>query len=409
MRLSLPAVRALLLHQQGLLTPPRKAARKADVLACIRRMKLLQIDTISVVARSPYFVLFSRLGQYEPRWLDELHAAGRLFEYWAHAMCWIPADDWPLFGSVIEDHRRTGFERWKWSRQWLADNPQVAEHVRQRIRKEGGLRSADFENKGVRGPWWDWKGEKAALECLFLTGELMIARRAGFQRVYDLTERVVPDWDPARALPREEIHRRFIRNAAFALGAATEPWLRDYYRMMQVDSRAAIAALLGAGELVQVELDGIKGPAYLHRDLLPVARKAEAGKLLPRHTALLSPFDPVVWDRKRLAALFGFDYTISVYTPGHQREHGYFVLPILHQGRLIGRLDPKAHRKEGVFEVRSLHLEAGAGLGPADWDAVALAVAACADWHNTPQVRAGAGNSAGPLGQLRRALRKHGR
>jgi uncharacterized protein YcaQ len=408
MRLSLPAVRALLLHQQALLAPPRAPARKADVLKCIRRMHLLQIDTISVVARSPYFVLHSRLAQYEPRWLDELHSAGKLFEYWSHAMCWIPAEDWPLFGSLIHHGLRDG-ARHKYfdhARQWLGKHRKEVEHVRQRIRAEGPRRSADFVGEprpdGKQGGgWWDWKTEKIALDYMFFLGELMIARRENFQRVYDLAERVRPRWDPQRdALLREEVYRQFIRNAALALGAATEPWLRDYYRMKQKTTQAAIAQLVQGGELLPVEIDGLRAPAYLHRDLALLANKAQAGKLVPTHTTLLSPFDPLVWDRRRLAELFCFDYTISVYTPSAMREHGYFVLPVLHRGRLIGRLDPKAHRKDGVFEVRAFHMEPGVNATDVAWDEVSAAIRACAEWHGMTEVRLTASSPA----PLRRAL-----
>lgn len=404
LQLDLRTARTLLLHAQGLLAPVRRSARKADVLAAIRRMGLLQIDTICVVARSPYLVLYGRLGPYEPRWLDELHAAGKLFEYWAHAMCWLPAEDWPLFGSTIEHWREDGHRDWRWAQDWLDKHPELAGHVLKRIRDEGALRSADFVNTGQRGPWWDWKGEKAALEFLFLTGELMIARRDKFQRVYDLRQRVRPDWDSAQALPREEVLCCHVRKSALALGVATTAWLRDYYRLPLAGTRQALHALLDSGELLEARIEGVKEQAYIHRDTLPVLRKAERGKLADQRTALLSPFDPLVWDRRRNRELFGFDYTIEVYTPGHKRQYGYFTLPILHQGALIGRLDPKAHRKDGVFEVKALHLEPGVKLGTESIEEIAAELQSCASWHSTPRVVIGASDPPALAAKLRRAL-----
>ncbi|MCC7479694.1 YcaQ family DNA glycosylase [bacterium] len=386
---SLPAARLVLLHQQGLLTPPRRAARKADVLACIRRMGLLQIDTIHIVARSPYLVLFSRLGNYEPRWLDQTHSEGRLFEFFSHAMCWLPIEDFPLWrwrALRLPDENAT--LNWKRNFIWLAKNQSLVEHIIQRIRDEGPLRSADFEPEQRKsGTWWAWKDEKLALELLMYTGRLMIPRRERFQRVYDLSERVLPDWDDSQALDPEEASLELTRRAALALGPATEPWIRDYHRQRQDRTRRALDRLLADGLLLEARIEGLRERAYLSPEMLPLLKKAEAGKLEATHSTLLSPFDPLVWHRLRASQLFGFDYLIECYTPEHKRVYGYFTLPILLRGRLIGRVDAKAHRGEGVFELRALHLEPGLRLSAAELEELARTVQRCADWHRCPQVR----------------------
>jgi uncharacterized protein len=405
MELSRQAARDLLLYAQGLTTAPR-SARKANVLRAIRRMQLLQIDTIHVVARSPYLVLFSRVGPYELRWFDELLAEGKLFEYWAHAMCFLPAEDYPLYASLIEHGLKHGFAWWRNAPQWLQQNAREAAHVRERIAQEGPLRSSDFVNTGSRrGPWWDWKVEKAALEYMFITGELMIARRDSFQRVYDLRERVQPGWNSAMALPKAQVHLQLVRQALQALGVATEPWLRDYYRLKQVTTQAALRELVAQGEVVEIRIEAVPGRAYALSSQLPLLRKAARGALRSVRSAYLSPFDPVVWDRRRGRELFDFDYTIEVYTPGPKRQYGYFTMPILHNGALIGRLDPKAHRKDGVFEVRGLHLEPGAKLDEADWRQLAAELSALAQWHSTPKIALAPGVAAGIARQLRRALK----
>jgi uncharacterized protein YcaQ len=213
---------------------------------------------------------------------------------------------------------------------------------------------------------------------------------------------VLPDWDDSRAVPAAAARLELLRRSALCLGIATEPWLRDYYRMRQNQCKAAIGMLIDSGELLEARIDGLKAPAYLHPALLPLARKAQAGKLLSSHTALLSPFDPLVWDRRRNRELFGFDYTIEIYTPEAKRKFGYFVLPILHKGELVGRLCPKAHRKEGVFELRAVHLESGVRLEEQDWQAIARAVQNCANWHSTRQLAISATGST--ANRLRHAL-----
>jgi uncharacterized protein YcaQ len=256
-----------------------------------------------------------------------------------------------------------------------------------RVREQGEVRSAHFERTdGRKGGWWEWKPEKSALECLFSTGELMIARRENFHRVYDLRERVLPDWDDAYAPPLPEVHRMLALNAVRALGVTKAAWVPDYFRTAKRGIDALLEGLAEEGALAQVEVEGWEMPAYIHRDNLQLAADIISGRIELQVTTLLSPFDPIVWDRTRAAALFGFDYRIETYTPAAKRRYGYFSLPILWRDELVGRLDAKAHRKEGRFEVRTLHLEEGVPASTELAADLAAALQACARWHRTPEV-----------------------
>jgi uncharacterized protein YcaQ len=381
--LPLAAARALHLHAQGLARRPRRRARKGDVLEAVRRMGALQIDTISVVARSPYLVLWSRLGAYEPCWLDALLAEGALFEYWAHEASFLPVEDYALYRHRMLDRRWT---KWRYAHALMEREPEAAARLLARVREHGPVRSADFARAGSGGTWWDWKPEKRMLESLFTAGELMIARREGFQRVYDLRERVLPGWSDDLLPSAEEVRRRLVEKAVRALGVARPRWIADYFRMPGAAALAAARSLAEEGALLRVDVEGWKEPALVHPDHADALADAAKGRLRPTHTTLLSPFDPVVWDRRRASELFGFDYRIEVYTPAPKRRWGYYVLPILDRGALVGRLDAKAHRKDGVFEVKTLYLEPGVRPSMRLAAALVRALADCATWHGTPRI-----------------------
>lgn len=382
------AARALHLQAQGLLHKPRRRADKASVLAIIRQMAALQIDTISVVARSPYLVLWSRLGNYAQQWLDELLDEGELFEYWSHEACFLPIADYPLYRHRMLN---PAVGSWKYNLRWLAQHPDEVEKVRQYIRQHGATRSIDFaqEHKRQSG-WWEWKPEKRALEVLFSLGELMVARRQGFQRVYDLQERVLPDWSDQRDLPElETCLQQQVLLAVKALGCASTAWIADYFRMQKLQGSHHPQHLAKLGLLLPIELQDKQGnwqQAWLHPDLYEQAQLAQAGELKPRLTRILSPFDPVVWDRKRALQLFGFDYRLECYTPAAKRQFGYFTLPVLRNGQLIGRLDAKAHRKSGQLELISWHPEAQLKPSAAMYRDLATCLHEFADWHQCPQL-----------------------
>lgn len=396
--LSLAAARALHLAAQGLHRPLRRKAVKADVLATIRRMALLQIDTIHVVARSPYLVLWSRLGGYDPAWLDQTLAEGAIYEYWAHEACFVPTEDYGLLRYRMVNPADMG---WKYSVRWLEAHRADIEAIEAHIRERGPVRSADFERKdGKGGGWWDWKPEKRHLEVLFCTGRLMVTERRSFQRVYDLAERVLAKtlpqgWDDTRDLPAfETAERDMVRKTCAALGVVMPGWVADYYRLRRYRLgrgryEALLHGLADQGELVPVRIEGFKQDAFVHASLAGMLPDAEAGRLASSVTTLLSPFDPVVWDRQRASELWGFDYRIECYTPAAKRQYGYFVLPILSRNRLVGRLDAKAHRSQGVFEVKALYLEPGVRMSQRLRDDVGAALQRLADWHGTPQVEIG--------------------
>nr|MBA3247160.1 winged helix-turn-helix domain-containing protein [Pyrinomonadaceae bacterium] len=286
---------AVMLAAQGLLKRPRRRATKDDVLETIRRMSALQIDTISVVARSPYFVLWSRLGAYDPRWLEELLAEGQLFEYWSHEACFLPIEDYALYRYRMLDPVAMG---WKYSHEWLKQHRREIEIVLAHIREYGAARSADFaRTDGKAGGWWEWKPEKRALEMLFTTGELMIARRQNFQRLYDLRERVLPAWDERQTLPLREALRQLALKAVRALGLTTARWVSDYFRTGKRETEAHVKTLADEGALESAQIKGWDEPFYFHPERRELIETAAAGKLKPTVTTLLSPFDPLVWDR----------------------------------------------------------------------------------------------------------------
>ncbi len=381
MDLSLQNARALQIAAQGLDRRPERPVDKAAVLATIRRMGALQIDTINVVARSPYLVLWSRLGSYEPRWLDELLAEGALFEYWSHAACLLPIEDYPLYRARMATYAT----EWGWSgaRAWVAEHRDDMQRMLALIRERGPMRSADFATpEGHVGGWWGWKPDKRALEMLHSTGELMIRRRHNFQRIYDLRERILPSWDDADLPDRLTVRRLLALKVVRALGVTRARWVADYFRTGRRGDEELLATLADEGELLQVKVEGWPDPGYVHSDHALLL----ANPPRPILTSPLSPFDPLVWHRERARAMFNFDYTIECYTPAARRRYGYFTLPILRRDKLIGRLDAKAHRLERRFVVRALYLERGVAPCEELVSDLAGSLRECAKWHRTPEV-----------------------
>jgi uncharacterized protein len=398
MQLTQAQARAAMLAAQGLHRRPRKKAAKRDVLRAIQRMGALQIDTIQVVARSPYFVLWSRLGDYQQCWLDELLAEGQLFEYWSHEACFLPIEDYPLYRHRMLDASSQG---WHYSRPWVESHRQDIERLLAFISERGAVRSVDFaRTDGKASGWWEWKTEKRALEMLFTSGELMVARRQNFQRVYDLRERVLPSWHDRSLPPVEQARRELALKAVRALGITTPRWVADYFRTAKRETLDTVAALAREGALITAEVEGWEGGALFHPENRRLIKEAASGRLEAELTTLLSPFDPLVWDRARARAAFGFDYRLECYTPGPKRRYGYFALPILRRGAIVGRLDAKAHRKEGVFEVKSVHLEEGVGASDELMTDVAAAIRECAAWHKTPEVLVRQSGQAGVAKRL---------
>lgn len=386
-QLSLTAARHLHLAAQGLLNKPARRARPADILTTIQRMSLLQIDTINIVARSPYLVLFSRLGDYPQQWLDEALSRGELMEYWAHEACFLPRADFSLVRHRMLTPENMG---WKYRPEWMREHAGEIAQLLAHIQQNGPVRSADFEHprKGASG-WWEWKPHKRHLEGLFTAGQLMVIERRNFQRVYDLTHRVMPHWDDSRdMLSRDEAEYRMLENSARSLGLFRAQWLADYYRLKKLALPALLERLQANQIIYPVNVERL-GPAWVHADLLPLMAQAQDDKLNATHSAVLSPFDPVVWDRKRAEQLFDFSYRLECYTPAAKRQFGYFVLPLLHRGRLVGRMDAKMHRKTGELEVIALWLEEGVKINRSLESGLQSAITAFARWQGAQRVTFG--------------------
>ena len=359
-KVSAAAARRIALAAQGFATErPEKATNLGQVRRAIDRLGLLQIDSVNVLARAHYLPLFSRLGNYDSEHLDTL-AWGRksrrgLFEFWAHEASLLPVDAHPLWRWSMERAAKSDSHGKGKLHKFRRQKAKYIDEVRRQIVDRGPLAASDLESGTVKtGPWWGWSDAKYAMEWLFFTGEVTTAtRRGAFERVYDLTERVLPDHVLALPTPpAAEAQRELLRRSARALGIATETDLRDYYRLGVADTKARLAELVEAGELLPVAVEGWKNPGYLD----PGARQPRSVEA----RALLAPFDPLIWERDRTHRIFDFHYRIEIYTPVAKRKHGYYVLPFLLGDKLVARLDLKSDREHGRLLVHAAHLEPGA-------------------------------------------------
>ncbi|WP_313885935.1 winged helix-turn-helix domain-containing protein [Fodinicola feengrottensis] len=312
---------------------------------------------MNVLVRSHYLPLFSRLGVYKPELLERA-AYGRqreLFEYWGHVASLLPVTTQPLLRWRME---RAAVDSWGMIRRLQEERPGFIEEVRKMVAELGPVSAGDIAEPRQQkaGPWWDWDDTKSAMEWLFYTGEITCSTRRGFERVYDLTERALPPEVVATPTPEPaQAHRGLIKIAAHALGVATEPELRDYFRQSPADSKRAVAELVEAGELTEVSVQGWSAPAYLD-PAAKIPRKVDA-------TALLSPFDSLVFERKRTERIFGFRYRLEIYVPAPKRVYGYYVLPFLRGESLVARVDLKADRQGSLLRVPAVHSEIGHDLG----------------------------------------------
>jgi uncharacterized protein len=355
------------IRAQLLASNPRRKPTRDDLRRLIDRIALIQIDTISVVARSSYVIPWSRLGHYDPSWLDELHHPERkLFEYWGHAAALIDTSLLPHFLSRMQTFQAKHHPD---EDEWAAENADTLAHVRQELRRNGPLSTLAFERPDPALPvepweWWGGKPATRALELLWRTGEVGINRRISFRREYDLFERVHPE---IKQIEQPDIwtERRTLADRALqAMGIARPEWLNDYFRTKwgtRFDRAPGptelLERLVQSERAIPVEIDGL-GPAYVTVDQRDCINDVQNG-YRSTGTTLLSPFDNLIWDRQRTLELFNFEYRIECYTPAAKRIYGYFTFPILRRGRLVGRVDPKIDRKSGLFIVKSLHLEPG--------------------------------------------------
>ena len=362
-RLSLRAARRVAVAAQGFGAPRPATVNQGHLRRTINRLSLHQIDSVNVLVRAHYLPAFSRLGSYDRTLLDAAAwgrpSERRLFEYWAHEASLLPLTMHPLLRWRMAAAER-GEAGWTGMRPFATERRAEADAVLARIAAEGPMAASDFEGGRSRSGWWEWGDTKRALEWLFWAGLITTrTRRGGFERVYDLTERVIPA--AVLALPTPEprdAHRALVERAAASLGVATGSELRDYFRLSPEDARVAVETLREERVLVPVAIEDLSRPAFLHRD----ARR-------PRRIegqALLAPFDPLIWERSRTERLFGFRYRIGIYTPVEKRTHGYYVLPFLMNGALVARVDLKADRQRSRLLVQSSTLEDGAPPDTAD-------------------------------------------
>ena len=379
--ISLDQARAIAIAAQGLDRRPN-VVDHATLHETIKRMQIVQIDTINVVARAPYFVLWSRLGNYDPDWFDQLQfPAGQLFEYWAHAASFLPIELFPLLRPAMLRYTTHG---WPKARQWLEEHKAVVDLVLATIRERGPLRSAHFEAPvdHAGGGWWNWKPAKSALDLLWSMGELMIIRREKFQRVYELTERVMPNWDDRDTPSFEDAAEQLSERGLRAMGIATERHLPDYFRQKRPGIKERLQTWAAAGKAIEVKVEGWSAPAYIHHDQRHLLDQTPT----PSLTTMLSPFDNLIWDRQRTMDFWQFDYKLECYTPAPKRRYGYFTLPILWKDQVIGRIDAKAERSAGIFRVHALHLEPNITPSAALYDDLAVMLRDCANWHRTPTI-----------------------
>lgn len=319
----------------------------------IDRLGYVQIDTINVIERSHHIVLFTRCPDYTADYLHQLQLRKKkIFEYWAHAASFIPMKDFRFYLRKMKGQHQ--FEGWINS--WHKKHRTIVKSVRKRIEQEGALMASDFTDtrKRKRGPWWDWKPAKAALEVLFWRGELMIKERKNFQRVYDLTERLLPAHIDTTIPSEIEEDRFFVRRALDALGIATNQDINRYIwgkrKLNQV-----VHEMCRGGEVLSITISGLDKQYYILRKYLKKLFDRQARE---KHVvSFLSPFDNTIILRDRTAALFDFSYTLECYTPPKKRTFGYFCLPILWQNDLVGRIDPKADREKGILLLRNVVIE----------------------------------------------------
>lgn len=348
-RLTAAQARRIAVAAQGF-TEPRPSGKltRAHLKRLVTRIQVLQLDSVSVAVRAHYAPVFSRLGPYDREVLDQAAwgpRRSRLFaEYWAHEAALMAVDDWPLLRWRMRQYRHG-----RWGTHIVKANPRLADDIVAAVTEIGPSTAGEIEAyleaepRGAKGPWWGRSDTKWVAEALFAAGVLTTATRVGFARHYDLVERVLPAEVLARHVDDDEAIRQLALRAATALGVATEADIRDYFRLSAQQAKPAIGELVAAGELERVDVDGWSAPAYLCAAKLP---------RYDRGTALLCPFDPLIFFRPRVERLFGgFHYRIEIYTPAAKRQYGYYVWPLLVDGQLVARVDLKADRAADTLQV----------------------------------------------------------
>lgn len=387
----LTALKALTLHTQRLSASSSTTPSRDTITDLVRALGCIQIDTLHVVHRAHNVALWSRFGAYD---IDAFHrlvyepGERRLYEGWGHAASIIPLEHFRYhrWRTDKKISYNPGFEDWLKK----PANQALVNIVLDRIRAEGGLRVSDFEYTGPRRePWYDWKPVKRALEALFAHGDLMVADRVNFQRVYDLRERVLPDWVDTTPVDPDNGRRFCLEQAAKALGVFEAKHLTFYAYMRATPAKPLVRALIDEGVLVEIRGETMRGAQkwLVHRDNLPLLERAADGELKPERTTFLSPFDSLFWAGGRDRKLWDFNQLFEAYKPEAERVYGYFCLPILHNDRLVGRFDPKLDRTTGVLHLNALYLEPGAEPDERLVPAVASSMRDFLAWHGARDVQ----------------------
>ncbi len=383
--LSIADARRIALAAQGFDTArPKTKATQRHVDALIARLGVIQIDSVNVLVRSQELPLFARLGNHDRNAIPKATEAQKLFEYWGHEAALLPVDLHPLFRWKMNAARTGKVAHWGLT-SFYEENKAFVKRTLKHVTTNGPTTSRELSARTEKkGTWWDWDEAKVALEYLFLTGQLMSrGRGSDFARIYDTPERVLPQRVFDAATPSErDARKQLLVRSAIAQGVATASDLADYYRQKPASVKPLIAELLEEGELRAVAVDGWTEKAFVHRD-------AKLPKQL-HATALLSPFDSLVWCRPRNERLFNFHYRIEIYTPKEKRKFGYYVLPFMMDGEMVGRVDLKADRASGVLQAHSVHTEKGVKRSSIN-DALNAELHAMATWLQLDRVQIGRG------------------
>lgn len=396
--LTLREARRLALRAQGFGSQPKGGAGLAGLYRQAARLGVLQIDSVNALVRSHYLPLFSRLGCYDFTDFDALAwgkgRARKLYECWAHEASLVPAEVWTEL-HWRRELARQGVGIYRQLARFAVEQPQVVAETLAAVVQRGPLGAGSLAQRTDKaGPWWDWSPTKLALEWLFAAGEVTVAGRRGFERLYDLPERVLPAAILAAPVPTPAAARRaLLLRSARALGVASEGQLRDYFRLSPADARQGIAELREEGSLQPIQVQGWSKPAY-------VAETPNPGRPV-QAVALLSPFDSLVWERERTEQLFDFRYRLELYTPAPKRVYGYYVLPFLYRERLAARVDLRAERAQSRLAVHAVHLEP-AGLDEEGREALAGQLRVLADWLGLADLQL-----HGPAEVLRAAVARH--
>ena len=368
---SAASARRIALAAQGFGIPRPASVGTRQLNLLMQRLGALQIDSVNVFERSHYLPAVARLGPYDKTLLDKLTLRSKApyLEYWAHVATFVPRDDWGLWKWRMARMR----EKYSKPGGWVATHPQMMRFVLDELRTHGPMAASDIEHEENvrRGPWWGLSDIKEALEYLFVFGDVVTAGRKGFERVYALPEQILPPALLDAEVPVDDAQRELVRRAVRAHGIGTATDIADYYRLYVATATRLLQELVDAGEVHQVRVEGWKAPGYLAAEAR-IPRRIETA-------ALLSPFDPVVWERDRALRMFGFHYRIEIYTPAPKRRYGYYVLPFLLGDELIGRVDLKADRAASALLVRGAYLEPGVPDGLAA-DELAEELALMAAW-----------------------------